>query len=51
MRKNIRIAARFVLLLCALATSGCSNEVGVGISVGVPVGTHGHMSVGTSRWY
>ncbi len=51
MRKAIRFGARFVLLLCALSTSGCSNEVGVGISVGVPVGNHGHMSVGASRWY
>ncbi len=51
MRKGIRFAAQLVLLLCALSTSGCSNNVGVGISVGVPVGNHGYMSVGTSRWY
>lgn len=51
MRKSIRFAAQLFLLVCALSTSGCSSEVGVGISVGVPVGNHGYMSVGTSRWY
>lgn len=51
MRKTIRFSALFAMLVCALATNGCSNQVGVGISVGVPVGNHGYMSVGTSRWY
>lgn len=30
--------------------SGCNTSVGVGVSVGVPVGSHGHVSVGASRW-
>lgn len=34
-----------------LVLSGCPANVGVGVSVGVPVGNHGYMSVGTSRWY
>jgi hypothetical protein len=38
-------------LLTCLTLGGCSGNVGVGLSVGVPVGNHGYMSVGTSRWY
>jgi hypothetical protein len=41
--------------ICALAVTmlslgGCAGNVGVGVSVGVPIGNHGYMSVGTSRW-
>lgn len=39
------------ILAAALLLGGCSGNVGVGLSVGVPVGSHGYMSVGTSRWY
>lgn len=40
------------LLLCAccLLLSGCSGNVVVGMSVGVPVGNHGYISVGGNRW-
>jgi hypothetical protein len=39
------------LLVSMLAVDGCGGgTVGVGMSVGVPVGTRGYMSVGTSRW-
>jgi hypothetical protein len=39
------------LLLCTcLALGGCSGNVGVGLNVGVPIGNHGYMSVGTGRW-
>lgn len=38
-------------LLSCLMLGGCSGNVGVGLSVGVPIGNHGYMSVGTSRWY
>ena len=40
-----------ILLLCGACTllSGCSGNVGVGMSVGVPVGNHGYISVGGYR--
>ena len=44
---------RILLALLAGATlmlSGCDGNVGVGVSVGVPVGNHGYMSVGGHRW-
>ena len=46
--KNMGIA---VLLLVSLFLGGCSGNVGVGVSVGVPIGNHGYMSVGSSRWF
>jgi len=41
-----------ILLLAAicLQLSGCSGNVGVGLSVGVPIGDHGYVSVGGGRW-
>ena len=39
------------LLLASLLLAGCSGNVGVGLSVGVPIGNHGYMSLGTSRWH
>jgi hypothetical protein len=51
MRRVIRVAAWFVLLASALSVSSCSGNVGVGMSVGVPIGSHGYMSIGGSRWY
>ena len=51
MRRGIRFAGVVALLATMLSIAGCSGNVGVGISVGVPVGNHGYMSVGTSRWY
>jgi len=38
------------LLASMLLLTGCAGAVGVGVSVGVPVGTHGYMTVGASRW-
>ena len=37
----------------SLLLTGCNTSVGVGVSVGVPIGNHGYMSVGTGRrgWY
>ena len=46
---TIRLVLIAVLLSCVMLV-GCSGNVGVGMSVGVPVGSHGHVSVGTSRW-
>jgi hypothetical protein len=51
MRKIIRTVALLSLVLATLSLSGCNGNVGVGVSVGVPIGNHGYMSVGTSRWY
>ncbi len=51
MRSAIRKAAFAALLLSSLLIAGCSGNVGVGMSIGVPVGNHGYMSVGGSRWY
>lgn len=52
-KKTIRAIAFSSLILASLALTGCSGNVGVGLSVGIPVGNHGYMSVGTStgRWY
>jgi predicted small secreted protein len=50
MRKAIRTTAIIALLLTSLTLAGCSGNVGVGVSVGVPIGNHGHMSVGGTRW-
>ena len=46
--KSLGLAA---LIAICLALAGCSGNVGVGMSVGVPVGNHGYMSIGGSRWY
>jgi hypothetical protein len=51
MRRVIRSLGILMLLIATLSLSGCSGNVGVGLSVGVPIGNHGYMSVGTSRWY
>ena len=51
MRRLARIFGLLALLMTTLSLSGCSGNVGVGVSVGVPVGNHGYMSVGTSRWF
>ena len=51
MRRLMRTLAVLALVVSTLSLSGCSGNVGVGLSVGVPVGNHGYMSVGTSRWY
>jgi hypothetical protein len=48
-----RLATWFGLILVlghCLFLVGCSGNVGVGMSVGVPVGNHGFVSVGGSRW-
>lgn len=40
-----------LLLAVSLLLAGCSGNIGVGMSVGVPIGNHGYMSVGSGRWY
>ena len=50
MKKWSRKAAILLLAVVCLMLAGCSGNVGVGMSVGVPVGNHGHISVGGHRW-
>lgn len=50
MRRLIRKVFVCALVATMLSLSGCNGNVGIGVSVGVPVGNHGYMSVGTSRW-
>ena len=45
-----RILILLLAMVC-LQLGGCSGNVGVGLSVGVPIGDHGHISVGGGRWY
>ena len=49
MKKAKRTIALITVLLTTLSLAGCNGNVGVGVSVGVPVGNHGYMSVGTGR--
>jgi len=51
MSKLRRTIALVVLLMTTLSLAGCDGNVGVGVSVGVPVGSHGYMRVGGTRWY
>ena len=50
MRRVVRVAGMLALVVSMLSLSGCAGTVGVGLSVGVPVGTHEYMTVGASRW-
>ncbi len=50
MRRANRIIAVLAVVLTSLSLAGCNGNVGVGVSVGVPVGNHGYMSVGGTRW-
>ena len=48
-----RWTKRILILLLALVClqlGGCSGNVGVGLSVGVPIGNNGYISVGGGRW-
>jgi hypothetical protein len=50
-RRLVHLAACAALTVSTLALGGCSTNVGVGMSVGVPVGNHGYMSIGSRRWF
>jgi len=51
MHRVVRVAGMLALVLSMLSVNGCgAGTVGVGMSVGVPVGTHGYMRVGANRW-
>ena len=51
MNKILRRTGLMAMLLSCLLLAGCSGNVGVGLSVGVPIGNHGYMSVGGTRWH
>lgn len=51
MKKIKRIIALATVLMMTLSLAGCDGNVGVGLSVGVPIGNHGYMSVGGTRWH
>ena len=51
MNKTLKRVGLAILLGLSLALAGCDGNVGVGVSVGVPVGDHGYMSVGGGRWF
>ena len=50
MRRVFRVAGLLLLVVSMLVVNGCGSAVGIGMSVGVPVGTQGYMTVGASRW-
>jgi predicted small secreted protein len=50
MNKWIRRSLVLLLSGCCLLLAGCNANVGVGMSVGVPVGDHGYISIGGHRW-
>jgi predicted small secreted protein len=50
----VKILIRKLLFVCLLLSSlllaGCNANVGIGMSVGVPIGDHGYMSIGGGSW-
>ncbi len=49
MRRLTRAFGLVLLITSCLALTACSSNVGVGLSVGIPVGNHGYVSVGGWR--
>jgi hypothetical protein len=50
MQRVRRFVAVLAILITSLNLAACDGNVGVGVSVGVPIGNHGYMSVGGTRW-
>lgn len=52
-RKILRPLMFTAVVSACLLLSGCSSNIGVGMSVGVPIGDHGYISVGggSNRWF
>jgi predicted small secreted protein len=50
MKITRRMITLVAILLTSLTLASCSGNVGIGMSIGVPIGNHGYMSVGGSRW-
>ena len=51
MKQSVRRLLFAALLAGSALVAGCSGNVGIGLNVGIPIGDHGYMSVGTSRWH
>jgi predicted small secreted protein len=53
MLKTTRLLLLFIVMFASVILSGCNANIGVGMSVGVPIGNYGHMSIGLGRggWY
>lgn len=53
MKSGMKALTLLMLVAACLALTGCSGNVGVGMSVGVPIGNHGYVSIGggSNRWY
>lgn len=51
MKNRLKKGLLVMLLASSTLIAGCNGNVGVGLNVGVPIGNHGYMSVGTSRWF
>ena len=45
-----RASGLLLIMATCLALYGCSSNVGVGLSVGIPIGNHGYISVGSNVW-
>jgi len=48
---RLRRTGVIVLAVISLMLGGCNANVGVGVSVGVPIGDNGYLSVGSGRWF
>ena len=48
---SLRWTGLIVLAVVTLMLGGCDANVGVGVSVGVPIGDNGYLSVGSGRWF
>ena len=48
---SLRWTGVIVLAVVTLMLGGCDANVGVGVSVGVPIGDNGYLSVGSGRWF
>jgi hypothetical protein len=51
MKNSVKKIMLVLLLASSAVLSSCSGNVGVGLSVGIPIGNHGYMSLGTSSWH
>lgn len=51
MKRSCKTFLFFAVLTASALLAGCNGNVGVGLSVGIPIGNHGYMSVGGTRWH